>query len=508
MTTPAAERTSAWWGRRRAGAPAAARPVPGALPARADVLVVGAGLTGLSTAVLLARAGRVPVVVEARTPGAGTTGNTTAKLSLLQGSVLQRLEQHAGREVVSAYVRANRAGQQWLLEELRRRGVEVQTQLAVTYAEGADGARRVAREAEVARRAGLPVVDLDDPGLPFPVLAAIGLLDQAQFDPLDVVDALREEVEELGGTLVEHTRVTGMSWSRPWRVTTTAGEVVAESVVFATQYPVLDRTLHFARLRPNRSYAIAYRAADPPQLAGGMYLSLDSPARSLRTAPDPGGDLLVVGGNDHETGRGGSTRARVDDLDAWARHRLGVGEPLWSWSAQDYRTMRQVPSVGAVPGTDGSLLVATGFDKWGMTNAAAAAHVLAGDLLKDPPEYAGGLRSPGLGPRDVVESVRHNGSVGVRWVADRLARVVPAAPRPAPPDGEGRVEGGPTGPTAVSTVDGNTCRVSAVCTHLGGVVSWNDAERSWDCPLHGSRFTASGERLEGPATRDLQPRDD
>ena len=274
-------------------------------------------------------------------------------------------------------------------------------------------------------------------------------------------------------------------------------------VVFATQYPVLDRTLHFARLRANRSYAIAYRASDPPQLTGGMYLSLDSPARSLRTAPDPGGDLLVVGGNDHATGRGGSTRARVDDLDAWARHRLGVGEPLWSWSAQDYRTMRQVPSVGAVPGTDGSLLVATGFDKWGMTNAVAAAHVLAGDLLKDPPEYAGGLRSAGLGPRDVVESVRHNGSVGVRWMTDRLARVGRAAPRPAPPDGEGRVEGGPTGPTAVSTVDGRTCRVSAVCTHLGGVVVVERRRAQLGLPaprvaVHGIRRAPRGPGDERP----------
>ncbi len=167
-----------------------------------------------------------------------------------------------------------------------------------------------------------------------------------------------------------------------------------------------------------------------------------------------------------------------------------------------------MPSVGAVPGTHGSLLVATGFDKWGMTTAVAAAHVLAGDLLGDPPEYAHGLRSPGVGPRDVVESVRHNGSVGVRWVADRVARVVPAGPRPAPREGEGRVEGRPAGPTAVSTVDGRTCRVSAVCPHLGGIVSWNDAERSWDCPLHGSRFTASGERLEGPATSDLEPREE
>ena len=238
-----------------------------------------------------------------------------------------------------------------------------------------------------------------------------------------------------------------------------------------------------------------------------MYLSLDSPTRSVRTAPDPEGELLVVGGNGHETGRGGSTRSRVDELDAWARQHFGVEDPVWSWSAQDYQTSRQVPSVGAVPGTDGSLLVATGFDKWGLTNAAAAAHVLAGDFLGDPPEYASGLRSAGVDVRDAARSLRHNGSVGVRWVAGRVVRALPAA-HPAPPaEGEGRVEGGPVGPTAVSTVEGRTCRVAAVCTHLGGVVSWNDAERSWDCPLHGSRFAADGTRLEGPATTDLERHD-
>ena len=465
----------------------------------------GAGLTGLSTAVLLARAGRHPVVVEARVAGAGTTGHSTAKLSLLQGSVLQRLHQHAGAETVAAYVRANRAGQLWLLDELRRRQVAVQPHLAVTYAVSVAGARKVAREAEVARAAGLPVLDLPDPDLPFPVQAAIGLADQAQFDPLDVVDALRDELLELGATLVEGTRVTGASWSRPWRVSTTGGDVVADRVVLATQFPVLDRALHFARLRANRSYAVAYRGTGLPSVPSGMYLSLDSPSRSLRTAPDPGGELLVVGGNGHETGRGGSTRARVDELDDWARRHFAVGDPLWSWSAQDYQTSRQVPSVGSVPGTDGTLLVATGFDKWGMTNAAAAAHVLVGDVLGEPPEYAPGLRSVGLNPRDVAESLRHNGSVGVRWVADRLVRVLPHPLQDAPAEGEGRVEGGPWGPAAVSTVDGRTCRVSAVCPHLGGVLSWNDAERSWDCPLHGSRFTASGERLEGPATEDLRP---
>ena len=287
---------------------------------------------------------------------------------------------------------------------------------------------------------------------------------------------------------------------------TTGGEVVADRVVLATQTPVLDRSLHFARLRANRSYALAYRVGgrEVPQ---DMYLSVDDSTRSLRTAPDDEGELLLVGGNGHQVGRGGSTAARVADLDGWARRQLGVGEPLWSWAAQDYQTSRQVPSVGPVPGTGGSLLVATGFDKWGMTNAAAAGHVLAGDLLGSPPAYASGLRSTGVSPRDVADAARHNTSVGTRWFGDRLRRLVPGGPTTPPAEGTGRVEGGPIGPTAVSTVDGRTCRVSAVCPHLAGILTWNDVERSWDCPLHGSRFTADGRLVEGPATSDLDPRD-
>ena len=191
------------------------------------------------------------MLVESRRVGAGTTGHSTAKLSLLQGSVLQRLRQHAGDEVLAAYVAANRTGRDWL-DLLAQRGAEVQSRDAVTYAVTDAGARRVAREAEAASAAGLPVVETTDAGLPFPVLSAIRLRDQAQFDPLDVLEALRAELEALGGTVIEGTRVTGCSWTRPWRVATTGGDVVAERVVLATQTPVLDRSLHFARLRAHR----------------------------------------------------------------------------------------------------------------------------------------------------------------------------------------------------------------------------------------------------------------
>jgi glycine/D-amino acid oxidase-like deaminating enzyme len=508
MTRSHAARTSLWWSRRDPGPDTSVR--AGDLPHSADVVVVGAGLTGLCTAVLLARGGRPPLVLEGRRPGAGTTGHSTAKLSLLQGSVLQRLQQHAGDEVTAAYVRANRAGQEWLLDLLGTRGVEVQTRDAVTYAVTSGGARHVRREAEVARAAGLPVVDVppaSGTGLPFPTRAAIRLPDQHEFDPLDVVEALRAELEEHGGVVAEGVRVTGLSWTRPYHVRTSEGDVVADRVVLATQTPVVDRGLHFARLSAHRSYALAYEVPAGREVPRAMYLSLDQPARSLRTTPHEGGELLLVGGNGHAAGRGGSTLARVDDLHEWARRHFAVGAPVASWSAQDYHTARQVPSVGVVPGTGGRLLVATGFDKWGMTNGAAAGHVLAGDLLGRPPAYAVGLRSLGVSPRDVTESVRHNASVGVRWFADRAVRVLPGGSRDDPPEGAGVVEGGPRDPTGVSTVDGRTCRVSVTCPHLGGVLSWNDAERSWDCPLHGSRFTSEGVRIEGPATRDLRRRD-
>lgn len=478
----------------------------GTLPGTTDVLVVGAGLTGLCTALQLARRGVEVVVAEARRIGDGTTGHSTAKLSLLQGSVLGRMRQHAGTDAVAAYVAGNRSGQAWLLNSLESGGVPVERRDAVTYAVTGDGSRRVAAEAAAARAAGLPVRDLGRVDLPFAVSAAITLADQAQFDPVAVLDHLRAEVLAAGVEIVEHARVQSVSWRRPWVVSTRAGDITARRMVLATQTPVLERTLHFAGLRAQRSYAIAYRG---PESGTGaprqMCLSVDDQTRSLRTAGDPAGEVLIVGGGDHEVGRDDSPRSRVSELDSWAREHFSLGETLATWSAQDYVPVSAVPSVGAVPGTDDSLFVATGFAKWGMASAPMAAQAITGAMTGDEPGWAPVLRRHVPGIRDVAAAVSFSLSVGGRLVGDRLVRARPtSAASHAPSEGEGRVEGGPVRPTAVSTVGGRSCRVSAVCPHLGGVLAWNDAESSWDCPLHGSRFSAEGALIEGPATTDLE----
>ncbi len=503
--------TSLWLGRRgRPPEPWQHASVDRVPYASYEVVIVGGGLTGLATAVHLAREGVRPLVLEARWLGAGTTGHSTAKLSLLQGAVVSGIRHHFGADVTRAYVTGNRIGQDWLLSFLDHVGVPVQRRDAYTYAVTEQGARAVAREYAACREAGLPVEHAGETELPFRTLAAIRLVDQAQFDPTDVLVALRNELLERGGSVVEGVRVTGVSSGSPLVVTTTQGQVEARYLVLATGIPILDRGLYFAKLKPHRSYALAYRVSEgAAAIPQGMYLSVDDPGRSLRTAPHEHDELLLVGGNSHPVGRHPSPRSLVQDLDAWTVSTFPGAQLLYQWSAQDYESADRVPLVGPMPGTRGTILVATGYHKWGMSNAVAAASMLTADILGRELAWARPLRHRGTGARDVASGVQFNAAVAARMTGDyarTATAALPGAPRARPAEGQGRIDGRALPPAAVSTVEGCTRRVDAVCPHLRGILAWNDAESTWDCPLHGSRFTADGHLLEGPATRGLSSR--
>jgi nitrite reductase/ring-hydroxylating ferredoxin subunit len=272
-------------------------------------------------------------------------------------------------------------------------------------------------------------------------------------------------------------------------------------VVIATGTPILDRSLYFAKLEPHRSYAISYTGVDaPPQ---GMYLSVDQPTRSLRTAPrDEGSELLLVGGNGHGVGRARSEQAHLDELRDWAgRHFPDANETHW-WSAQDYAPADSVPFVGSLPRGGGRIFVGTGYSKWGMSNAAAAALRLSAEMNDSEMPWAKPIKHRITGPTSLASGALINGKVGAHMAAGWAGAILRPAPD-APAEGSGSVGRRGTRLVGTSTVDGTTCSVSAVCTHLGGIVNWNDAEKSWDCPLHGSRFAPDGTVLEGPATSPL-----
>jgi glycine/D-amino acid oxidase-like deaminating enzyme/nitrite reductase/ring-hydroxylating ferredoxin subunit len=484
------------------------RPIPSdALQpgAHFDAVVAGAGLTGLSTALLLARAGLAVAVLEARFVGAVTSGNTTAKLSLLHGRVLSGIRSHASEEAARAYIDGNREGQQWLLRYLAEHGVAVQQRDAWSYAATPESVQLVDEEYAASRAAGLAVTRHERADLPFETHAAIRLPAQAQFDPLHVLAALARDVREHGGVIVEGARVSAVDVGEPCTINTARGTVTATTLVLATGTPILDRGLHFATLTASRSYALAFSLPDAgAALPRGMYLSLDTPTRSLRTVPVTGEELLLVGGNGHPVGRGPAGSAPVDELVAWTVERFAGAELRHAWSAQDYRSVSMLPTVGWMPRSGRRVAVATGYNKWGMTNAVAAALTVAADVLGGHLPWAEVMREQGTTPADVASAVAANAQVGAHLAGGWLGAELSALGDDPPAEGEGRVGNHNMKPTAVSTVDGATCRLSAVCTHLGGVLSWNPLERSWDCPLHGSRFNARGTLLEGPATADLE----
>ena len=393
-----------------------------------DTVVVGAGITGLATALLLARSGMTVAVLEARSVGAGTTGNTTAKLSLLQGTVLSTLRGQYSQKTVNAYVEANKEGQAWLLRLLEERAVPFQRRDAYTFAVTDAGTDRIRAELAVGKAAGLAVEEAaGDAGLPFSTRSAIRLPDQAQFNPMDVLEALASDFRAHGGVLVEGVRVRGISTGRDGAVRTDAGDVHARRTVLATGIPILDRGLYFAKLKASQSYAAAFRVPASTSIPLGMYLSAETPGRSLRTHPNGREELLIAGGNGHQVGTEPSPKARLEELLNWTRHNFPGAEPTNTWSGEDYQATNLMPFFGKMPRGGGKVFFATGYNKWGMSNSIAASLAITAEILGGDLPWANVLHHRITSPAGAAAAVALNADT-VKAMAEGWAKAETAEP--------------------------------------------------------------------------------
>jgi glycine/D-amino acid oxidase-like deaminating enzyme/nitrite reductase/ring-hydroxylating ferredoxin subunit len=472
----------------------------------ADVCVVGAGISGLSAALELSRAGASVVVLEARFVGAGASGYNTAKLSALHGLTYAKLERRLGQAAARTYAEANQRGVERAFELVDELGVDcdLRRKPNVTYSEDERDRGRIEAEVAAAVRAGLPAQLVERLDLPFPIAAGVSVRDQAEFHPVRYLEGIAAELERRGVRVHERTMAVGVDAGSPCRVRTDAGPAVTTgSVVVATHLPFLDRGLYFARCHPERSYVVAapYEGGDA---ARAMYLSTESPAHSIRTHQLGSGTWLLVGGESHKTGQGDAAE-RYERLERWMLGRFGV-RPVMRWATQDQMPADGVPFIGPVDPISKNVFVATGFRKWGLALGIAAAELLAAWVEGRDHPWRELFDTRRVRLRAAAGSLlKENANVALRFVGDRLVK---RAGVESIEPGEGRVIGAGLGQRAVyREEDGTLHALSARCTHLGCIVNWNSGERTWDCPCHGSRFAATGEVIMGPAVHRLQRRD-
>jgi len=468
--------------------------------------VIGGGIAGLTAALLLKRAGAQVAVIEAGRVGTGVTGHTTGKVSSLHRLVYRELRRGFGQQGARLYGEANQAAIQRVAALVAEEAIDCDFRRVdnFTYAESEGALERVKAEASVARELGLPAHYTGSPPLPFPVRGALRFADQAQIHATKYLRGLAGAVAGGGSHVFEETHAADIAAGDGCTVATNAGIIRAKAAIVATNFPFVDRGLFFARCHMHRSYLVAVSVDDG--LPDGTFISADDPLRSVMAHRSDGREFLLVGGEGHRANEHVDPGERYRRLETWASARFPVSSLDYRWSTQDALPVDSLPYIGRMTPRSRNLYVATGFRKWGLSNGTVAGEILADRLLGRTSPWAKLFDSNRIKPRASARRfVEENLRSGAGRVRARLSR--PAAALPDLPRGAGRIlEVRGEKVAAYRDERGELHAVSAVCTHAGCIVDWNSAERTWDCPCHGSRFDRNGRVIQGPAVEDLGQR--
>ncbi|AJY77954.1 (2Fe-2S)-binding protein [Paenibacillus beijingensis] len=472
-----------------------------------DVAVVGGGITGISLAYLLAKEGKQVALLDAGRLLNGTTGNTTAKITAQHDLIYDELIHHIGEEKARLYYEANDEAIAFIRNTVLENKIscDFAEENAYIYTTAEANIAMIDKEWKAYEKLGIPGLRADRIPLPVDAKASIVMPNQARFHPLAYLKHLIKHFINNGGQIFEETTAMSINPGSPLTtvVTRDGTQVKCRDVVSCSHFPFYDVSgFYFARLYAERAYVLGVKLnGDYP---GGMYLSADSPPRSIRSVSFNGEDLLLVGGERHKTGQGICTMKHYERLETFVRDTFGSCEIPYRWSAQDLTTLDKVPYIGHVVKNEPHAYIATGYRKWGMTSSTAAALLLKDMILGIDNRYED-LYTPSRFYADpsLKTFLVENADVAKHLINGKLEWVT-REPEDVRPD-EGavvRVNGKRAG--AYREADGTLYVVDTTCTHMGCEVQWNAGERTWDCPCHGSRFSFSGEVIEGPAKKSLK----
>ncbi|MDD2190211.1 MAG: FAD-dependent oxidoreductase [Eubacteriales bacterium] len=479
--------------------------------AKADVIIVGGGIAGITCAYLLSKEGLSVTVLEANRLACGTTGHTTAKITSQHNLIYYKLLKQLGAELAKQYADANQTAILEIkkLTETLNINCDFVSQPAFVYTESEDYINPLHEELNTALNFGIKADYVDSIPFPFTIKGALRFDNQAQFHPLKYSLSLAGAFTENGGKIFEKTRVVELAKDEQYAVITDEGHRVSSDIlIIASHYPFYNKAgMYFSRIYQQRSYVAAVRAKE--KYPGGMYINAEEPVHSLRSHTTHDGELILLGGAQHKSGQGGNTKKNYEELLDFAEPYFNITGVPYHWSTQDCMTVDGLPYVGNMTSDTPNLYITTGFGKWGMTNSMASAMLLRDLITKGDSPW-----------KDVYNPSRHtkaasaltfaaeNFNVAEKLIGGKFQPLTKLENIELVP-GEGKVVD-LDGKRAGVYMDDEGVRhiVNTTCTHMGCELNWNPAERTWDCPCHGSRFSCTGKVIDSPAVNELSMDED
>jgi glycine/D-amino acid oxidase-like deaminating enzyme/nitrite reductase/ring-hydroxylating ferredoxin subunit len=471
-----------------------------------DVIIAGAGVTGISTALQLQKAGKKCLVVEAHTLCFGTTGGTTAHLNTFLDTSYKQIKKDFGEDGIHLVASATQKALDLYKHNIETYNIDCgyEQKDGYLYAIEDDQVKELDEIFLASKEAGVDVAYTDRIPIPIPFQKAIIYREQAQVHPTKYVYELAKSIEEAGGVILENCSVQEVVEDEGRVVVaTTLGGVQASYLVYATHIPPGINLLHFTNA-PYRSYAIAVTCKDNAYTEGLCYDMYD-PYHYYRSQEIDGKNYLIIGGEDHKTAHEKNTEACLNKLEAHARAHFPVEQVLFRWSSQYFEPADGLAQIGLLPGSKGNILVATGYGGNGMTYSHISALLLTDLVMKKENAYAA-LFSPGrIKPMaGFTNFIKENADVVAQFISKRisaekikeLAELAPGEAKLVKYEGEKLA--------IYKSEEGKVHALNPVCTHAKCVVGWNSAEKSWDCPCHGARYSVDGKVLTGPASKDLE----